>query len=105
MSGLPDVYIVAAVRTPLGSFQGFVTNEFPDLAYQRSLTLSLNGHRSLASISAPQLGAHAIKGEFPSLYPSCNLLTLIRSCTWACALYKAEGCRRSILRKCFIGKV
>ncbi|KAI9834794.1 MAG: erg10, acetyl-CoA C-acetyltransferase [Sarea resinae] len=38
MSSLPPVYIVSAVRTPLGSFQG-----------------------SLASLSAVQLGSHAIK--------------------------------------------
>ncbi|KAI5798989.1 Thiolase, N-terminal domain-containing protein [Geopyxis carbonaria] len=38
MPDTPEVYIVAAVRTPIGSFQG-----------------------SLASLSATQLGAHAIK--------------------------------------------
>ncbi|KAL9099062.1 MAG: hypothetical protein Q9163_005381 [Psora crenata] len=46
---LPSVYIVSAVRTPIGQFQG-----------------------SLASQSATQLGAHAIKsalGKVPSLKP------------------------------------
>jgi len=38
MSGLPEVYIVSSIRTPLGSFQG-----------------------SLSSLSATQLGAHSIK--------------------------------------------
>ncbi|EOD53125.1 putative acetyl- acetyltransferase protein [Neofusicoccum parvum UCRNP2] len=40
MSSLPPVYIVSAARTPLGMFQG-----------------------SLGSLSATQLGAHAIKGS------------------------------------------
>ncbi|KAI5815418.1 Thiolase, N-terminal domain-containing protein [Pyronema omphalodes] len=38
MSGLPEVYIVSSIRTPLGGFQG-----------------------SLASLTATQLGSHAIK--------------------------------------------
>ncbi|KAF8246943.1 thiolase [Wilcoxina mikolae CBS 423.85] len=38
MPGLPEVYIVSSVRTPIGGFQG-----------------------SLASLSAVQLGAHAVK--------------------------------------------
>lgn len=39
MSSLPPVYIVSTARTPVGSFLG-----------------------SLSSLTAPQLGAHAIKG-------------------------------------------
>jgi acetyl-CoA acetyltransferase len=39
MPDLPSVYIVSAVRTPIGSFLG-----------------------SLSSLTAPQLGSHAIKG-------------------------------------------
>ncbi len=41
MAGLPPVYIVSVARTPIGSFLG-----------------------SLSSLSATQLGAHAIKGKF-----------------------------------------
>jgi acetyl-CoA acetyltransferase len=40
MPDLPPVYIVSAVRTPIGSFLG-----------------------SLSSLTAPQLGSHAIKGR------------------------------------------
>ncbi|PGH33646.1 acetyl-CoA C-acetyltransferase [[Emmonsia] crescens] len=40
MSSLPPVYIVASARTPVGSFLG-----------------------SLSSLTAPQLGSHAIKGK------------------------------------------
>ncbi|KAI9783456.1 MAG: erg10, acetyl-CoA C-acetyltransferase [Peltula sp. TS41687] len=49
MSDLPPVYIVSAVRTPLGSFQG-----------------------SLSSLTAPQLGSRAIKAALdrvPSIKP------------------------------------
>jgi acetyl-CoA C-acetyltransferase len=41
MAGLPPVYIVSVARTPVGSFLG-----------------------SLSSLSATQLGSHAIKGLF-----------------------------------------
>ncbi|CAK7236966.1 erg10, acetyl-CoA C-acetyltransferase [Sporothrix curviconia] len=49
MSNLPPVYIVAAARTPVGSFLG-----------------------SLSSLSAVQLGAHAIKSaveRVPAIKP------------------------------------
>lgn len=46
MSGLPPVYIVSAARTPVGSFLG-----------------------SLSSLSATQLGSHAIKCMRFPVYP------------------------------------
>ncbi|KAG5304900.1 hypothetical protein I7I50_05136 [Histoplasma capsulatum G186AR] len=50
MSSLPPVYIVASARTPVGSFLG-----------------------SLSSLTAPQLGSHAIKTavqRVPAIKPS-----------------------------------
>lgn len=44
MASFPPVYIVSAVRTPIGSFLG-----------------------SLSSLSATQLGGIAIKGDYPAI--------------------------------------
>lgn len=73
MAGLPPVYIVSAARTPIGSFLG-----------------------SLSSLSATQLGSHAIKGRASTLYPPFDALgetvansTAPNSCRRACAANQA----------------
>lgn len=81
---LPDVYIVAAQRTPIGSFQGYVTSSpiprkhlnpsegRPDCEIKR-WKLTLEGlNSSLASLTAVQLGSHAIKAalaKVPEIKP------------------------------------
>lgn len=57
MPGLPEVYIVSSIRTPLGSFQGYPLPWQPSFS-ARPLTVA---SRSLSSLSATQLGAHSIK--------------------------------------------
>lgn len=69
MSSLPPVYIASVARTPVGSFLGWVS-PYPlilrlvvekESIADAALLLAL---RSLSSLTAVQLGAHAIKGEF-----------------------------------------
>jgi hypothetical protein len=65
MASLPPVYIVSAVRTPIGGFQQFV------IASNCFENLLILAYRSLASLTAVDLGSHAIKG-------SDELLDMIR---------------------------
>lgn len=57
MSSLPPVYIVSTARTPVGSFLGYAAP--PRDFFVARLT---HWYSSLSSLTAPQLGAHAIKG-------------------------------------------
>ena len=55
---MPPVYIVSAVRTPIGGFQQYVFNVLTcSCVYSPAHTA-----RSLSSLNAIQLGSHVIKG-------------------------------------------
>ena len=59
MSSLPPVYIVSTARTPVGSFLGYAAPPWFFVFFVARLT---QWYSSLSSLTAPQLGAHAIKG-------------------------------------------
>ena len=78
MPDLPPVYIVSAARTPVGSFLG-----------------------SLSSLTAPQLGSHAIKGKM-DLFGHVMICRLIITLA---ALQRAPEIKSSDVEEVFFGNV